>query len=157
VTSYRVIQGCPCNPTVAPYIALLVKDCGATVNSIYRGEDARAILHRHGKSTQAELYRTLPAGVANPPGRSSHELRSDGRAFRGPVGRRLAWWEQGIDVNDADVPRMKRAARARGWELVQHYPSGAEFHHLNFARRPRAKGPRTLAKLIALRRSLPRK
>jgi hypothetical protein len=157
VTSFRVIQGCPCNPTVAPYFALLVRDCDATVNSIYRGEDAKAILRRHGKSTQAELYRTLPPGVANPPGRSSHELRSDGRAFRGPVGRRLAWWEQGIDVNDADVPRMKAAARARGWTLVQHYPTGTEYHHLNFARRPKPMGPRTRLKIIALRARLPRK
>lgn len=154
--SFRVVQGCPVNASIAPYIALLAQDCGARINSLYRGEDAKHLLHRHGKHSQGELYATLPRGTANPPGRSTHELRSDGVAYPGPIGRKLAWWQQGIDVNDRDVPRMKEAARRRGWELFQAYHAGVEFHHLNFARRPRAKGPRTLAKLIRLRATLPR-
>lgn len=155
--SFRVIQGSPCNATVAPYFALLADDAHATINSLYRGQDAAAILHAHGKHTQAELYATLPPGVANPPGRSSHELRSDGVAYPGPIGRPLPWWGQGIDVNDSDVPAMIAAARRRGWTLVQSYHSGAEVHHLNFARKPRPKGPRTLAKLVHLRATLPRR
>lgn len=154
---FRVINGCPVNATIAPYIALLVHDTGATVNSLYRGQDAEGILHAHGKHSQRELYATLPRGVANPPGRSTHELRSDGVAYPGPVGRQLEWWQQGIDVNDRDVARMIRAARARGWDLAQPYKAGVEFHHLNFRSRPRPKGPRTLAKLIQLRATLPRR
>lgn len=154
--AFRVINGCPCNATVAAYFEILRQDTRAQVNSIYRGADAAHILHRHGRHTQAEIYRTSPPGVANPPGRSTHELRSDGSAYPGPVGRPLAWWQQGLDCNDADVPHMIHAAKARGWVLHQPYGSGVERHHLNFARKPRPKGPRTVAKLIAARRRLPR-
>lgn len=156
MASFRVIQGCPCNSTLAPYLKILQQDTGCTFNSIYRGADARALLHKHGKRDQAELYRDLPRGVANPPGRSTHELRSDGRPYPGPIGRPLAWWQQGFDVNDSDVRRVIAAAKARGWDVWQPYPSGAEYHHLNFRRKPRPQGPRTVAKLIRLRRSLPR-
>jgi hypothetical protein len=157
MTSLRVIQGSPFRAAIAPYYAILVKDTGATVNSGYRGVDAARILHKRGKHTQAELYATLPPGVANPPGFSSHEGFSDGNPiFHTPRGRRLAWWQDGIDVNDSDVPHMIHAARLRGWTLVQPYTSGAEVHHLNFARKPRPQGPRTMAKLIHLRATLPR-
>jgi hypothetical protein len=141
---------------IAPYFALLAKEARATVNSIYRGSDAAAILHRHGKHTQAELYRTLPPGTANPPGRSTHELRSDGAAYAGPIGRKLEWWQQGIDVNDGDVERMMREARKHGWDLFQPYHSGVEFHHLNFRHRPVPRGA-TRARIILLRRTLPRR
>lgn len=154
--TFRVVAGCPCNPTLAPYIEILRRDTGATINSIYRGADARAILHKHGKRDQAELYANLPRGVANPPGRSTHELRSDGAAYPGPVGRKLEWWQQGWDVNDGDVKKVIAAAKARGWTIVQPYKAGVEYHHLNFARKPRPQGPRTAAKLIALRAMLPR-
>jgi len=140
---------------IAPYFALLVKEVGAEVNSLYRGEDAAAILHHYGKHTQAELYRELPPGTANPPGRSTHELRSDAVAYPGPLGRHLEWWQQGIDVNDSDVANMERAARRHGWELFQPYRAGVEFHHLNFRFRPKARG-RDRLRIIALRRTLPR-
>lgn len=157
MAAFRVIQGSPFPASIAPYFALLVRDCRATVNSGYRGTDAAAILHKHHKSTQAELYKNLPAGVANPPGFSSHELYSDGNKLFGvPRGHRLPAWRCGIDVNDQDVPGMIRAARARGWVLVQPYTSGAERHHLNFARQPRPKGPQTMARLVHLRATLPR-
>lgn len=156
MTDFRVIQGCPVNATLAPYLELLRQDSGCSYNSLYRGPDARELLNRHGKRDQAQLYRELPAGVANPPGRSTHELRSDGVAYLGPVGRRLEWWQQGIDVDDADVPRLIAAATRRGWLLRRPYASGVERHHLNFVVRPRAKGPRTTAKLIRLRAALPR-
>jgi hypothetical protein len=157
MSNFRVIQGCPCNAMIAPYFALLVKDTGATVNSIYRGEDAAAILHRHGKHTQAELYRTLPAGTANPPGRSTHELKSDGVAYpRVPLGHGLEDWQEGIDVNDGDVGRMKARAAHYGWELKQPYKSGVEFHHLNFARRPTCKGLLRVH-IIQIRATLPRR
>lgn len=138
--SFLVIQGCPCNPAIAPYFALLIKWSNATVNSIYRGDDAASILHRHGKHTQRELFETLPPGTANPPGRSTHELHSDGVAYAGPVGRRLEWWQQGIDVNDGNVHDMIMHAARHGWHLFQPYRSGVEFHHLNFKTRPQSKG-----------------
>lgn len=150
----RVIQGNPVNDAIAPYIEYLRRLSDATVNSLYRGQDAAAILHRHGKHTQAEIHLALP-GISNPPGRSTHELRSDGVAYAGPVGRRLEWWQQGIDVNDSDVGRMKEHARRHGWELFQPYTRGVEFHHLNFRHRPVARGPLLRARLVVIRHSLP--
>jgi hypothetical protein len=154
--SFLVIQGCPCNPNIAPYFSLLAKWSNATVNSIYRGQDAAAILHAHGKHTQKELYETLPPGTANPPGRSTHELRSDGVAYPGPIGRVLEWWQQGIDVNDGDVENMITHAKRHGWDLFQPYKSGVEFHHLNFRRRPKARGWDRV-QVIKLRATLPRR
>jgi hypothetical protein len=152
---FRVIQGSPCNEWLAPYIELLRKKSGATINSIYRGQDAASILHRHGKHTQAEIHAMLPA-ISNPPGRSTHELRSDGVAYAGPVGRQLAWWQQGIDVNDEDVTRMKLEASRLGWHLIQPYSRGVEFHHLNFSRRPWPQNVWNRANLIRIRATLPR-
>lgn len=154
--SFRVIQGCPCNALLAPYVELLRRETGATINSIYRGQDAAAILHKHGKHTQAEIYASSPPGVANPPGRSTHERRSDAVAYQGPVGRYLPWWAQGVDVNDGDVARMIAAAKRHGWVLGQPYPSGREFHHVNFRKPPQAKDAATRIKIVALRAALPR-
>jgi hypothetical protein len=165
MSDFRVIQGCPCNPLIAPYFALLAHETGAVYTSIYRGDDARAILNAHGKHSQRQLRTAWERGEAarfgilgtpDRPGTSSHELFSDGVAFRGPVGRRLEDWEQGIDADEAHVERLKRAARHHGWELFQPYRSGAERHHLNFRRRPRAVGS-TFVKIVALRRDLPRR
>lgn len=157
-TPFRVIQGCPFPAAIAPYFAILVADTGTTVNSGYRGDDAASILHAHGRHTQREVFQTSPPGVANPPGYSSHELRSDGNAiYRVPRGQKIPDWQCGIDVNDGDVLRMIAAAKTRGWTLVRPYTAGVEFHHLVFARQPRPKGPKTMAKLIRLRATLPRR
>ncbi len=152
---FRIIQGCPCNAQLAPYVQMLVQETKATVNSIYRGSDAAFILHQNGKHTQAELYATLPAGTANPPGRSTHELKSDGVAYQGPVGRQLQWWQQGIDVNDGDVNNMVRAAHQHGWLLFQPYKAGVEFHHVNFRIRPTARNPIMKARIALIRARLP--
>lgn len=152
---FRVISGCPCNERLAPYIELLRRETNCAINSIYRGADAASILHAHGHHTQAELYASLPAGTANPPGRSTHELRSDGVAYPGPLGRQLDWWQQGVDVNDSDVGKVEAAARSHGWHLKQPYKSGVEYHHLNFAAVPRPASARSRLKLIWLRHILP--
>lgn len=134
---------------VAPYFSLLAKWSNATIDSIYRGDDAIPILNAHGKHSQGQLYRAWEKGEGakfgilgkpNPPGQSTHELRSDGVAYRGPIGRKLEWWQQGVDVNDSDVEHMILHARRHGWDLFQPYKSGVEFHHLNFRSRPRPKG-----------------
>lgn len=155
MTDLRTIQGSPCNATLAPYIALLVKDTHATVNSIYRGQDAAAILHRHGKHTQAEIHQEKPA-ISNPAGVSTHELKSDGVAYMIPRGGNLQWWQEGFDVNDGDVDAMKRRAQHYGWVLFQPYKRGIEFHHLNFAHQPTCKGLLRV-RIIAIRATLPRK
>jgi len=155
-SGWRIVQGCPVNARIAPYIALLTTDTAATVNSLYRGQDAAQLLHRHGHHTQAEIWATSPPGVANPPGRSTHELRSDGVAYAGPIGRHLPLWCQGIDVNDSDVAAMINRARHYGWQLAQPYRSGIEFHHLCFRAPPRAHGLAMRVRIARIRATLPR-
>src|SRR5262249_27850627 len=131
--------------------------------SIYRGDDAAAILHRHGKHTQRELYQLFLEGrgaPANPPGFSTHELRSDGAAYpQFSRGGPAPWWAHGLDVNHWEVPHVIAAAARYGWRLFQPYHSGDEFHHLNFASRPKRPRPgtRLWARLWRLRATLPRK
>ena len=151
---FRTIQGNPVDASICPFIAIVVNDAHATVNSIYRGDDAATILHKHGKHTQRELYDTLPAGTANPPGFSTHELKSDGVAYPWiPRGHSLLWWMQGFDVNDSDVPHVKYQALTHGWHLFQPYPGGVEFHHLNFAAEPKTRNPMTLSRIARIRRT----
>lgn len=133
---YLAIDGCACPRPLSPVLKKLKRKSGNTYNSIYRGEDAAALLHRFGKHTQAELFATLPAGVANPPGRSTHELRSDGVPYPGPIGRKLKWWQCGIDINDSQVDHAIATAHSLGWTLFRPYGSGVEYHHVNFAHRP---------------------
>lgn len=154
-----LIDNCPCPESIAPYVYLVLRDAGHTATSIYRGDDAARLLHAHGKSTQAEIYRNPAyAGKANPPGFSSHELRSDGnRVYRVPRGEAIPEWMVGVDSgNDTkqDAARIEKAAHARGWHVVHPYLRGVELHHWSFVQRPRPKGPRTLAKLIRIRRQL---
>jgi hypothetical protein len=151
-----VIQGCPVNKWIAPYFYICVTEAKATVNSIYRGDDAASILHAHGKHTQREIYNSSPPGVANPPGRSTHELRSDGHAYpHVPAGGVLAWWQEGIDVNDGDVNSMIKTAHKHGWALWQPYKSGVEFHHLNFVRQPVPADDVMKQRIITIRSKLP--
>lgn len=161
---FRVYQGCAVPKNIAPYIAIVCDDAHAEVDSIYRGDDARQILNRHGKHTQFQLYHATPAqrrawgvlGQPNKPGRSTHEQFSDAVAYAGPVGRSLAWWEIGFDVDAAAAGRVIAQARRHGWDLFRPYSSGAELHHLNFRKQPRP-GPRTAARIIRLRRTLKRR
>jgi hypothetical protein len=140
---YVVIDNCPVPRRLARKVRKLKQDVpGATLNSCYRGAGAKRLLHRLGKKTQAELYsgwtRRLPGYYpANPPGFSSHELRSDGNPVYGPRGSRIPYWKVGMDWNDQDVSRLIAAASRRGWKLVRPYSSGSEYHHVSFAARPR--------------------
>lgn len=150
-----VVQDCPVYADVAPFIQCclnpVVGERSLLVNSIFRGKAAEPILNKYGKHSQAQLYaiwlRRAPGALpANPPGFSTHELRSDGVAYPSvPRGGRLEWWMQGFDVNDAEVDRVMANARRFGWTLFRPYSSGTEFHHLNFRNRPQA--PRWGSKL----------
>lgn len=172
---FVVVQGCPLPSDIGPYIAIVINDARATLNSGYRGHDAAWILNRHHKHSQDQLFaawvawsqhgvllfgftRANPPLPANRPGRSTHELRGDGVAFPGKVGTPLAWWQQGFDVNDSEVGRVMAAARRYGWQLFQPYHSGSEFHHLNFRVQPPRPRPGTAlwARLWRLRATLPR-
>lgn len=158
---FRLIDGCPCPASIAPYVHIVLRDAGHTAASIYRGQDAKALLHAHGKRTQAEIHADPAlAAISNPAGRSMHELRSDAVAKPGPVGRVLQEWEVGVDSGGDDEAARRRivqAAAARGWVIYHPYSRGVEGHHWGFKRRPRPKGPKTLAKVIRLRATLPRR
>lgn len=140
---YVDVQGCPVPRQLATVIKPSLAATGATLTSCYRGSDPQgsAILHAHGKHTQEQLYdgwiRRLPGFLpANRPGTSTHELRSDGVAYPGPVGRVLEWWQCGMDVDDAHVDAFIRHLAGRGVTARRPYPSGSEHHHINLTRRP---------------------
>lgn len=159
---WRVIDGCPAPRDVAPYIYLVLRRAGQTANSIYRGpgKTARAILHRHGKHTQAELYATDPT-LANPPGFSQHELRSDGRANpRVPAGGKLEDWQVGVDSGSDskhDQRKVEKAARHYGWHVHHPYTRGVEGHHWCFVTQPHPHSKWMRLKIIAVRAALPRR
>ena len=137
---YELIDCCPVPKPLADELRVLKADSGCTYVSVYRGTDARALLAQCGKKDQAQLYAMFLAGTgnpANPPGRSTHELRSDGVAFEGPVGRQLEYWQVGIDVGIDRRDALIAAARERGWIVTVTYPtSSLERHHVNFRREP---------------------
>jgi len=150
---YVAVQGCPVPTKLAPFLRQILAESGAHLQSCYRGVDAEALLHKLGKSSQRELYvgylKRLPGyNPANPPGRSTHELRNDGVAYtrRTPggthpgqwaAGDKLPWWACGIDIDDAHVTAFIKAARKHGWTVARTYPtSRAEYHHVNFRKPP---------------------
>lgn len=141
-SKYVIVQDCPVPAKLAPILRVLLAESGARLQSCYRGRDAEALLHAHGKSSQYELFagwqdRRPGFNPANPPGRSTHELRSDGVAYpKVAVGGKLAWWQCGIDVDDAHATAFIKAADRHGWFAWRPYPSGSESHHLNFRKPP---------------------
>jgi hypothetical protein len=156
---FRIIDGCPCPETIAPYVYIVLREANQTASSIYRGRDARALLHRHGKHDQAEIHEMYPA-ISNPPGRSQHELRSDGHANRGPVGRRIEEWEIGVDSGTDDAQakaRVEAAARKHGWHVRHPYTRGVEGHHWCFDSQPKPRNRRQRIRIIWLRARLPRR
>ncbi len=142
-TKYVMIQCCPVPRLMAPFLRKVLAESRSTLNSCYRGDDARTLLHACHKKSQTELYHGfvnhLPGYYpANPPGFSTHELHNDGAAYsQWPRGGRIPWWAVGIDVNDADVHRFIATAKRHGWTVAQTYPhSSGEFHHVNFRKPP---------------------
>lgn len=140
---FVIVQGCPVPKKLAPFLRKVLAESGAQLQSCYRGDDARALLHKCGKHSQKELYsgwcRRLPGyNPANPPGFSTHELRNDGAAYpRVKRGGKLPWWAVGIDIDDAHVLRFIAVAKKHGWVVSRTYPSSrAEFHHVNFRKPP---------------------
>lgn len=97
------------------------------------------VAERFGKSSQAALYRAWQrrepgANPANPPGFSSHELRSDGTALFGKRGRKLNWYELGLDASDS--ARLVAELRHLGVDARHPYTSPSEAHHVNVVTDP---------------------
>lgn len=115
--------------------------------SVQSCDRRRGVAERFGKMSQWALYhayqmklRGVPgfgwANPANRPGQSSHERRSDGVAYPGPVGRLLEWWGTGIDVSEAE--ELVRVLNHLGYHAHQPYDSPSEEHHVNLTVDPTA-------------------
>lgn len=112
----------------------------------------KGVAERYGKMSQAALFKCAQAkknsgtcppscqgncNPANPPGFSSHELRSDAQVFPGPRGRRLQWWELGLDCSNA--PQLVQVLTKLGHKARRPFPnSPSEAHHVNFSASPGA-------------------
>lgn len=133
-----VIQDCAVPYELSELVETLKRDVPrAVLQSAYRGDDAKALLHAHGKHTQRELYNAYnfvkprpswAQNPANPPDRGSHLLIGDGTV--GKLFSRLEIRQCGLDWNDGEIPELIAAAKRRGWTLYQPYRSGSEYHHL---------------------------
>lgn len=152
---YELINCKPVPARLAPELRALGIGRDIILTSGLRTQDAVNYARRRGcsLSSQAELYngwvRRLPGyNPANPPGRSTHELRNDGVAFRGPAGMPLRYWQVGLDLgNRAKAQLACQRARKRGWIATITYPGNPrEGHHVNFRREPRIKVFRPLRK-----------
>ncbi len=148
--SYKVIDNCPVPEVLFGPLTRIKEKTGVVYNSLYRGKDAEALLHRLGKSSQAELYWGFIHGLpgfnpANPSGRSTHECYSDGVAYAVPSGTRLPSWCCGIDSSWS--AGVTKAAAQEGWTVTLTYPGNPrEGHHVNFRKKPRYKIFRPLAR-----------
>jgi lysozyme len=110
----------------------------------------KGVAERFGKKSQATLFACAKAkkntgrcpsscsgdcNPANQPGQSSHELRSDASAFPGPLGRKLNWFELGLDISDHQG--ALDALNHLGYKARLTYPhSIKELHHINFTASP---------------------
>lgn len=121
-----------------------------TVNSADR---RRGVAEKFGKLSQWALYTRWRAGrpgyfPANPPGFSSHELKSDGNKTYGSRGRSIPKYKLGIDaVNKpgGDCAELVRWLNAHGYHAVRPYPTGSERHHFSFTKSPATNARRRLA------------
>lgn len=138
---FEVIDGCPVPVEAAPYAREVKRRTGETLNSCFRGIEARAILAAHGKHDQTYLYqgflRHLPGfNPANPPGFSPHECRSDGVSPPGyKRGAKIPPELCGQDWQNAW--RVIAAYRAMGVAAYHPYSSRFEGQHVGIAKTPK--------------------
>lgn len=104
----------------------------------------KSVAEKYGKKSQWALYDGFTRGLpgynpANPPGFSSHELRSDGGRFflgifKRKRGSRLPWYQLGLDVSDPDglVIELGRI----GVSAAKPYKVASEAHHVNLKEDP---------------------
>lgn len=159
-----LVQDCPVFNDIGPYIYIVTHDAHATVNSIYRGDEAEHLLNQHGHHSQRQLVNATPTqrvewgilGTPDPVDETTHCKRNDGIAYpHWPIRAHLAWWCQGFDVQSDDVNRVIHQGARHGWVIGRRYNTTAELHHCNFLEQPRP-GPRTLHRIYYLRHRLPR-
>jgi hypothetical protein len=102
------------------------------------------IAEKYGKKSQKALYdgyrRGLPGYFpANPPGFSSHELKSDGNRLYGPRGSSIPKHKLGIDAVSkpgGDSNRIVAWMNSHGYSAARPYPQDSERHHFSFMKDP---------------------
>jgi len=98
------------------------------------------LLHKLGKSTQAELYKGFIEGrpgflPANPPDRGTHMRIGDGVV--GMFFATLAWWQEGIDSTLAT--QLREVLADLGYDAYRPYDSASEEHHTNLRSNPHTR------------------
>jgi hypothetical protein len=114
--------------------AARLRGCSFTVASADRRQ---GVAEKYGHQSQAALYAAFQNGTgnpANPPGYSSHELRSDGSAcYRTSRGGKLPNYMLGIDATDAgqsdSCEHLVSTLQSMGIKAIRPYPDSRESHH----------------------------
>lgn len=120
------------------------------------GDRRQGVAEKYGKKSQAALFKgwmnRLPGYLpANPPGFSSHELRSDGNlVYKVPRGYRIPSYMLGMDADGASA--LVGWLNIHGYRAVQPYPSGSEEHHFSFTKSPATNARKRLAAYYAGRK-----
>lgn len=114
--------------------AARLKGASFTVASADRRQ---GVAERFGHQSQASLYSAFQRGTgnpANPPGYSSHELRSDGSAcYRTQRGGKLPAYMLGVDATDTgqgdSCAHLVSVLNSMGIKAIRPYPDSREAHH----------------------------
>lgn len=134
-----ILDGCPL--PLGQKLTLLDARKNGDWDGVVTSADRRTViarlLHRLGKSTQAELYQGwiehrpgfLPA---NPPDRGTHMRIGDGVVGR--LFEALEWWQQGIDSSLAT--ELREILNNLGYDAYRPYASASEEHHTNLRSNP---------------------
>jgi peptidoglycan hydrolase-like protein with peptidoglycan-binding domain len=142
---YDLIDGRPVPKRYGPMMRRVKARSGSTLTSALRTQDAVNWARAQGAtlSSQQELYNGFIQGrpgfnPANPPGYSTHELRSDGVAYNIPRGLPIPLWAFGQDWgNSSGANAAVRAFAAEGFTAAVTYPGNPrELHHVNLRRMP---------------------
>jgi len=84
---------------------------------------------------------------ANPPGFSSHELRSDGNGFYGPRGKAIPRYKLGIDAVQrpgGDASAVVGWLNRHGYAATRPYNKHSERHHFSFRKSPASNARKRL-------------
>lgn len=132
----------PVPQKIKPVIVLCLRESGGSLQSALRNQEAVNFARSRGAvlSSQPELWQAAQNGTgnpANPPGYSTHELRSDGIAYPSiSRGLPIPDWAVGLDIGSVSGQAFCNAAREEGWVVTVTYPS-SESWHVNFRKRPK--------------------
>jgi hypothetical protein len=138
---FAVIDSCPVPVEMAGRVAACKRASGLTLNSCFRGSEAKALLRRLGKMDQPTLYwgwiNRLPGyNPANPPKNSPHECYSDGVSPPGyRRGQRIPNDMCGEDWSNG--PAAINVYRRMGVPAYRPYSDGREVQHVGMSRRPK--------------------